>query len=420
MVVLPARSATGATIFAKNSDRPPRECQPLFQAPRIKHPAGARLRCQYLELPQVEETLALIGSRPAWLWGFEHGVNEYGVAIGNEALATKESLPEIGLLGMDLVRLALERTKTAREAVELIGGFVERYGQGGSNAYEFDWRYSNGFIIADPAEAWTLETSGRQWAAKKVNECASISNRPSTNSYDLASPEVREYARERGFWDGRRAFDFSAAYTEEAHPTTFSANARLARSRELLSRDGKLSVRDMVAFLRDHYEAGEMPIIAAPPESERHFSLCMHTAFAATTASVVAELPSPESRRTPVMWVSMAAPCTGIFFPLYVAGKIPDALTRASMEPSADFPWWHMKSIQDAVARDPERLAPGVWKHFRPLESEFFEREADIERKVLHLNGAERSQLLTAFMAQNVARVLDAASRVESELQREA
>ncbi len=153
IVVLAPHTRDGATILAKNSDRPPRECQPLFQSTRRVHPLGAIVQTQYLEIPQVPETAAVIGSRPFWLWGFEHGLNEYGVVIGNEAVLTRDILPSTGMLGMDLVRLGLERSKTARDAAEIIGALIERYGQGGSALYDVDFRYSGGFIIADHADA---------------------------------------------------------------------------------------------------------------------------------------------------------------------------------------------------------------------------------------------------------------------------
>ena len=60
-VVVGAATADGSVIFAKNSDRPPNECQPLYHAPRRCHPAGSKLRCQYLELPQVAETWEIVG-----------------------------------------------------------------------------------------------------------------------------------------------------------------------------------------------------------------------------------------------------------------------------------------------------------------------------------------------------------------------
>lgn len=65
------------------------------------------LQCTYIEIPQAAHTHAVMLSKPAWLWGAEMGANEHSVAIGNEAVWTKEAGPqdaEEALLGMDLVR----------------------------------------------------------------------------------------------------------------------------------------------------------------------------------------------------------------------------------------------------------------------------------------------------------------------------
>src|ERR1700733_3700763 len=215
IVVLAPHTRAGATILAKNSDRSPYECQPLFQSARRFHPTGATVHCQYLEIPQVAETAAMIGSRPFWLWGLEHGLNEHGVAIGNEAVLTRETLPSTGLLGMGLVRLGLERSKTAREATEIIGSLIERYGQGGSAQFDVDFRYCGGFIIADPAEAYVLESSGRQWIARRVEDRACISNRFTIDAGNFGSSDVEGYARDRGWCDGESesSFSFAAAYS---------------------------------------------------------------------------------------------------------------------------------------------------------------------------------------------------------------
>src|SRR5574341_1238151 len=79
-----AIGASGA-LFAKNSDRPLREVQ-LIEA-YAQRSGGSPLRTQYLTLEDLGAH-ALLGSRPDWLWGFEHGVNEHRVAIGNEKVYT--------------------------------------------------------------------------------------------------------------------------------------------------------------------------------------------------------------------------------------------------------------------------------------------------------------------------------------------
>ncbi len=75
----------GRTLFGKNSDRPVAEAQVVEKY--AARPAGDRLRAQYLEIDDAG-AYGLVGSRPTWLWGFEHGVNEHGVAIGNEKVWT--------------------------------------------------------------------------------------------------------------------------------------------------------------------------------------------------------------------------------------------------------------------------------------------------------------------------------------------
>ena len=118
-------------IFAKNSDRSPNEPQVVeyFEA---KVHLEKTVKTTYIEVDQVEKTKAFVLSRPTWLWGGEMGVNECGVCIGNEAVFTKGKYNKTGLTGMDMVRLALERSKTAKEALECIIGLLEKYGQGES------------------------------------------------------------------------------------------------------------------------------------------------------------------------------------------------------------------------------------------------------------------------------------------------
>lgn len=424
IVVLAPHTRAGATILAKNSDRAPYECQPLAQALHRVHPEGATVHCQYLEIPQIAETAAVIGSRPFWLSGFEHGLNEYGVAIGNEAVLTRETLPATGLLGMDLVRLGLERSKTAREATEVIGALIERYGQGGSAQYDIDFRYCGSFIIADHADAYVLESSGRQWIARRVEDRACISNRFTIDTGILGSADVESYARARGWCDSQSPFEFAAVYSsrnagkDKSDP--LHARGRLARSRELVARNGRRTLREMFAILRDHGARGEMPPAGDPSTRDDSPTLCMHGSAAGTTASMVAELPAPTADTIPVLWASFAAPCTSIAFPLFVGGTLPPVLAAGGEKPSPDSPWWRFRRTQDVVARAPERLAPITWKHFRPLEAAMLERCAEVSHQARKLDPASREKLLGTFMAQNIVRILKAQSAVESELTRAA
>ena len=168
-VVLGGLAASGCTMLAKNSDREPNEAQYLTRVAARDHAPGSTVRCTYVELPQAAHTHAVLGSRPWWMWGFEHGVNEHGLAIGNEALFSRlPASTEPGLLGMDLLRLTLERAASAEEGLAVLTGLLERHGQSGRTSATREASYHNSFVLADAAEAWILETAGRHWAARRV------------------------------------------------------------------------------------------------------------------------------------------------------------------------------------------------------------------------------------------------------------
>jgi dipeptidase len=129
-IVAPARSSSGAMLFAKNSDRERNEAQALEFHPAAAHAPGAALKCTYITIPQAAHTHAVILSRPCWMWGAEMGANEHGVVIGNEAMHAVTGPPEAeALTGMDLLRLALERASSAKAAVDVITTLLERHGQ---------------------------------------------------------------------------------------------------------------------------------------------------------------------------------------------------------------------------------------------------------------------------------------------------
>ena len=92
-------------LFAKNSDRSPNEIQVPEYHPAA-HGLTGMVNCTYTSIPQVSDTYAALLSRPAWMWGAEMGVNEWGLCIGNEAVFTKGAYGKTGLTGMDMVRLA--------------------------------------------------------------------------------------------------------------------------------------------------------------------------------------------------------------------------------------------------------------------------------------------------------------------------
>ena len=96
LVALAPMTLNGHTMLAKNSDREPNEAQLLTVLPHRTH-REPRLKTTYIDVDQVRETNAVLLCRPFWMWGAEMGVNEYGVAIGNEAVFTRGGYGKTGL-----------------------------------------------------------------------------------------------------------------------------------------------------------------------------------------------------------------------------------------------------------------------------------------------------------------------------------
>ena len=88
-VALPSATTTGTTLAAKNADCEINEAQAVLQLPRRRYPEGAMMRASHIVIPQARETHEIIIDKSYWTWGGEIGVNEHGVAVGNEAIFSK-------------------------------------------------------------------------------------------------------------------------------------------------------------------------------------------------------------------------------------------------------------------------------------------------------------------------------------------
>ncbi|XP_056145917.1 secernin-3 [Lampris incognitus] len=255
-VALPPSSEGQRVVFGKNSDRPRDEVQEVVYFPARDYDAGAKVECTYIEIEQAARTFAVVLSRPAWLWGAEMGANEHQVCIGNEAVWGRESADgDEALLGMDLVRLGLERADTAEKAVDVITALLEKYGQGGSCMEdECNFTYHNSFLISDRKEAWLLETSGKYWAAERVEEgYRNISNQYGiTTKIDKEHPGMRGYAQSKGWWDGKTQFNFAEVYSLLTTARIEASGSRYCEGKKLLEKStGHITAETMMDILRD-------------------------------------------------------------------------------------------------------------------------------------------------------------------------
>lgn len=244
-------------------------------------------------IPQAEVTYNVVGN-----------MNEHQVVIGETTFGGREGLEnEKGIMDYgSLIYVALQRAKTAREAINIMTSLVEEYGY-----------YSSGesFSIADKNEAWIMEMIGKGkdnkgavWVARKIPDgyisghanMARITTFPLNDTENcLYSKDVISFARGMGYFSGKdEEFDFAAAY----NPMDFGGirfcdgrvwsmfrrvnkdmdkyidyiNGKSLERMPLWVKPGKkLSVRDVMLLMRDHFEGTELDmtkgIAAAPFES---------------------------------------------------------------------------------------------------------------------------------------------------------
>ncbi|HTX79449.1 MAG TPA: C69 family dipeptidase [Longilinea sp.] len=364
LVALSNATADGSVLFAKNTDREPNEAHFLTIIPAAEHaadstlPAGSsQVKCTYVEIPQVAKTYAVLLAKPFWIWGTEMGANERGVVIGNEAVFTKAQSKQPGLIGMDFIRLALERAATADEALKVITSLLERYGQGGNCGFTHEMYYDNSYIIADTREAWVLETAGRQWVAEKVKDVRSISNILTIEGqWDLASADVVNFAVDRGWCKDRSKFSFKQCYSDFLF-TTFGAGAgrHACTAEQLLVNKGKITPKMMMEVLRTHASATTAKW--SPGDALTGADVCMH--YGSGPVRIDQSVGSMVSHLLPDMqthWLTgTSAPCTGIFKPVWLDAGLPGIGPQPTGTYNETCLWWrheifHRKVLENYQA----------------------------------------------------------------------
>lgn len=356
------KSSTSRLWFGKNSDREPNEAHEVVFTKGTAYPNNETVKCTYIEIPQVKETYDVLLCKPVWMWGAEMGINSHGVSIGNEAVFTRGKTPrEPALTGMDLLRLGLERSTSAREALDWMILLLEKFGQGGNCGYNHPFYYNNSFLITDRKESWILETIEKNWAAKRFESTAAISNSLTLKgNWDEAS---------RGFLNAQDL----AAENSDPLVTLFS---QAVRRRECVL-DGlagvKVSDDIKAAFkvLRSHGGHVEIPV-----DSLTANTVCMHAGFGPiridqTTGSMVVDY----SGEVPVVWVTgTSAPCLSVFHPVLLSDYSVDTVISSQDE------WLDNEIFHRKMLLLPEELLSEFSLGRDKIESELIDKMGDTAR----------------------------------------
>jgi secernin len=350
-------ASNNIAIFGKNSDRPPNEGQYIAYFPATQNAKDSRVRCTYIEIPQVERTYAVLLSKPFWMWGAEMGVNEHGLVIGNEAVFSKvPANKKPALLGMDMLRAALERAVTPREAMQVIIDLLEQFGQGGNCTYGEELYYHNSFILANADDAWVLETVDKQWAARQIEDVYTISNCITIGKqFDIASPKLVEFALQKGYTKSTQQFDYAKDYSDSIFTTFGKGRVRRETTMGMLDgQKGNVSIESMISILR-HHNVERFD----PQTSITNVDVCMHAGFgpirgSQSTASMVVYL----DNTSPLIFATgTSAPCTSIFKPFWMdATASLDLGPAPTSQKDSSLYWTHEKLHRATLLNYPERI----------------------------------------------------------------
>jgi len=335
----------------------------LYFTPAGRHAPGTMFDVyewdtgKYLgKIAQAPETYTVVGN-----------INEHQVAIGETTwggrreLHDSEAIVDYG----SLMYLALARSKTAREAIEVMTSLVDEYGY-----------YSSGetFSISDPDEVWIMDmigkgpgNTGAVWVARKIPDgyisahanAARIRTFPQNDPETLFAPDTISFARDKGWFDGNDAdFNFAETYSPPDYGANRFCDARVwcmfnrARPSDQIPSDWvtgqdnaeplplwikpdkKLTVADVLGYMRDHFEGTELDMTtdigAGPYElpyrwrplvwkaGDKMYFNERATATQQTGFSFLAQcrswLPDPIGG---ILWFSVDDASSTVYFPVY-------------------------------------------------------------------------------------------------------
>ncbi len=407
----------------------------LVVLPAADYPAGATVTVyewdtgkKLTEIPQVRHTYHVVGH-----------INEHQVSIAETTFGGREELKGSGKIDYgSLMFLALQRARTAREAIRVMTGLVDKYGYASEG---------ESMSVADPREVWLFEIIGKGkddpgavWVACRVPDgyVTAHANQARIRKFIgrkdttcMWSKDVVSFAREKGYFKGKDSdFSFADAYA----PLSFSGMRicearvwsffrRVAPSMKLspdwvmgnpkakplplwIKPDRKLSVLDMMQLMRDHFEDSPMDLrkgIGAGPyglpyrwrplfwkvDGVEYFNE-RATSTQQTGFSLIAQmrhwLPGPIGG---VLWFGVDDTASTVYIPMYAGirhAPRPYAPGTADFE---HFSWESAFWVFNAVANLAYTRYSDMIKDIRAVqqqfEGSFLANQAEVERAALSL-----------------------------------
>ena len=460
-------SADGSVICSYNADSYGAFMH-LYHSPAAKHQPGDMRPIydwdtnKYLgEIPEAAETYNVVGN-----------INEWQVTIGETTFGGREEMVDTtGIIDYgSLIYIALQRSRSAREAITVMTTLVEQYGYCSEGET---------FTICDPNEVWIMEMMGcaadravskerTVWVALRVPDdmiCGHANQSRITTFMPqkkqkkgqetvLWSKNVVSYARKMGWYTGKDAdFSYNAAYAAPDFSGRRICDARVwqyfnryadGMDRYIPWADGKtktaeplplwvkpnclLTVQDVQAAMRDHYEGTpfaldtdcgggiwEMPYRPTPLYFEVDGKKCFNerpTSTQQTAWSFVAQMRSWLPREVGgCFWFGNDDGNMVAYTPVYCcATRQPQCYSGAGANDvtfSMDNAFWVENWVSNMVYPRYSTLFPDLRQVRDSLEHSYFAAQQQVEQQAQQLQGEARVKYLTDYTCQKADQMID-------------
>jgi dipeptidase len=400
-------------------------------------------------IPQVAHTYNVVGN-----------MNEHQLTIGETTWGGRPEL-EVGE-GIDygsLIYIALERCKTAREAIKCMTDLVAEYGYASSGET---------FSIADPNEVWMMELIGKGkvekgavWVATRVpDDCiAAHANQARFTTINFKdkenwmwSKDVVKFARKQGYYTGKKdedfnfqeayaPYDFSGLYVCEARVWSFFRKFSddmdkyfdFASGKTFVETGGqyagermplyikpnhKVSAQELKNCMRDQYEGTPLDITQGPDAGPwnsklRYGSLGFQLdsvqywferpiATQQTAWSFVAQMRGYESAKAGgILWFGVDDAASTVYVPMYsTITEVPECFKEGNGDMynySPTSAWWAYNIVANWAYTKYSAMMPDIKKVQAAWEDKFNSQVAAIDAQVADMNAAQAAEFLTKY-----------------------
>ena len=400
-------------------------------------------------IPQVAHTYNVVGN-----------MNEHQLTIGETTWGGRPEL-EVGE-GIDygsLIYIALERCKTAREAIKCMTDLVAEYGYASSGET---------FSIADPNEVWMMELIGKGkaekgavWVATRVpDDCiAAHANQARFTTINFKdkenwmwSKDVVKFARKQGYYTGKKdedfnfqeayaPYDFSGLYVCEARVWSFfrkfsgdmdkyfdfasgktfvETGGKYAGERMPLyiKPNHKVSAQELKNCMRDQYEGTPLDITQGPDAGPwnsklRYGSLGFKLdsvqywferpiATQQTAWSFVAQMRGYESAKAGgIFWFGVDDAASTVYVPMYsTITEVPECFKEGNGDMynySPTSAWWTYNIVANWAYTKYSAMMPDIKKVQAAWEDKFNSQVEAIDAQVANMDAAQAAEFLTKY-----------------------